>query len=89
MNSDGTTSTEQPAKRGGWSAGKVIALIAIIVAFIFIVQNTSTGKVSFLFWGFDLPTWIWTVGLFLLGGITGYSYHWSRARARRKARRND
>jgi uncharacterized integral membrane protein len=71
------------------TVGKVVGLISIIIALIFILQNTGSGSVSFLFWDFTLPTWLWAAGLFVLGGVAGYSFHWSRARARRKARRDD
>jgi uncharacterized integral membrane protein len=78
-----------PENRSRLPVGKVIALISIVIALIFIAQNSESGAVSFLFWDFTLPTWVWAAGLFLLGGVAGYSFHWSRTRARRKARRND
>ena len=78
-----------PANRSRLTVGKVIALISIVIALIFIAQNSDSGAVSFLFWEFTLPAWVWAGGLFVLGGIAGYSFHWSRVRARRKARRND
>jgi len=79
----------RPEKKRRLSIGKVIAFVAVVIALIFIGQNSETGSVSFLFWEFTLPAWVWAGGLFVLGGIAGYSFHWSRVRARRKARRND
>ncbi len=87
MTGDGET--DRPQNKSSVSLGKIVTLIAVVIAVIFIIQNSGTGTVSFLFWEFQLPTWVWAIGLFLLGGVSGYSWHWSRARARRKTRRND
>jgi uncharacterized integral membrane protein len=69
-------------------AGTIIGGITAVIALIFILQNTGSGEIQFLAWSFTLPTWLWASMLFLLGGISGYFFHWQRARARSKARRD-
>ena len=57
---------------------------AVVIALIFIVQNTGSGTVTFLVWDFTMATWLMALILFVLGGVSGYFFHWSRVRARRK-----
>jgi uncharacterized integral membrane protein len=64
--------------------GTIIAGGSALLALIFVVQNTGSGTVQFLFWDFTLATWVWALLLFLLGGVSGYFFHWSRIRARRR-----
>jgi uncharacterized integral membrane protein len=68
---------------GGTSLGTIIAGGAAVLALILILQNTGSGTVQFLFWDFTFATWVWALLLFLLGGVSGYFFHWSRRRARR------
>lgn len=69
---------------GGIGIGAVLGGGATLLALIFIVQNTGSGTVQFLFWDFTMATWVWALLLFLLGGVSGYYFHWTRARARRR-----
>ena len=74
--------------KSGIGAGAIIGGISALVALIFILQNTGSGEVQFLAWSFTFPIWLWALILFLLGGVSGYFFHWQRIRARRKARRD-
>ena len=67
----------------GIGFGSIIAGGSALVALIFIVQNTASGTVQFLFWDITMATWVWALVLFLLGGVSGYFFHWRRRRARR------
>ena len=71
-------------KRSGIGIGTILGGGAAVVALIFVVQNTGSGTVQFLVWDFTMATWLWATLLFLLGGVSGYFFHWSRIRARRK-----
>lgn len=75
---------DQPEQRRGIPVGAFMGGGAVVIALIFIVQNTGTGTVTFLFWDFTMATWLLALILFVLGGVSGYFFHWSRVRARRK-----
>ena len=86
-----TMTSETPgdqSKKGGVGAGTIIGGISAVIALIFILQNTGSGEVQFLAWSFTFPIWLWALILFILGGVSGYFFHWQRARARRKDRRD-
>lgn len=72
----------------GVNAGAIIGGITAVIALIFILQNTGSQDMQFLAWSINLPMWLWASILFLLGGVSGYFFHWQRARARRKDRRD-
>ena len=71
-------------KRGGVGVGTILGAGAALIALIFVVQNTGSGTVEFLLWDFTMATWLWALLLFLLGGVSGYFFHWSRVRARNR-----
>ena len=80
--------TNGQADKKGVNTGAIIGGITAVIALIFILQNTGSGEVQFLAWSFTFPIWLWASILFLLGGVSGYFFHWQRARARRKDRRD-
>jgi uncharacterized integral membrane protein len=69
---------------GGIGFGTIIGGGAALLALIFVVQNTGSGTVQFLFWDFTMATWVWALLLFLLGAVSGYFFSWRRRRARRR-----
>ena len=71
------------AERGA-GLGAIVGGVSALLALIFIVQNTESGTVQFLFWDFTMATWVWALLLFVLGGVSGYFFHWQRRRARRR-----
>ena len=75
--------TDGGQAKEGIGFGTILGIGAAVLALIFIVQNTGSGTVEFLFWDVTMPTWVWALGLFLLGGVSGYFFHWRRRRARR------
>jgi uncharacterized integral membrane protein len=58
------------------------ALIAV-VALVFVLQNTRTGRFEFLVFDFEAPVWIWLVVNFAAGVVTGLLI--ARRRAKSKA----
>ncbi len=76
--------TDGSEKKGGIGIGTILGGGAGLIALIFVVQNTATRTVQFLFWDFTMASWLWASLLFLLGGVSGYFFHWSRVRARRR-----
>ena len=69
---------EPPAKQRDVSAGMIVALVIVVLAGIFIFQNTVTSSVRFLW--LDAPTWVWFVMLFLVGVAVGWLAHLLRVR---------
>jgi uncharacterized integral membrane protein len=76
--------TDRNDAERGVGLGAIVGGVAALLALIFIVQNTESGTVQFLFWDFTLATWVWALLLFILGGVSGYFFHWQRRRARRR-----
>lgn len=75
--------------RDGGSAGArqisvrtVLAAVVVVLALIFIFQNTGSGRVSFLVWEFNAPAWIWLVIVFVAGLAVGSVFPWFRRRKR-------
>lgn len=62
-------------------APRTIAGIALgVVALVFVAQNTSRGRVNFLFWDLDAPAWVWMLILFAAGVVVGSLSPWLRGR---------
>jgi uncharacterized integral membrane protein len=76
--------TDGDRARDGIGFGTIIGGGAALLALIFVVQNTGSGTVQFLFWDFTMATWVWALLLFLLGAVSGYFLAWRRRRARRR-----
>ena len=58
-----------------------------MIAFIFIIQNTSTIRVNFLFLHFTWPLWLYTIGAALMGALVWFGLGVMRRHRRRKGRR--
>ena len=56
----------------------VVVLVLIVVAVIFILQNTARREINLLFWSVSLPTWIWLLAVLLIGVIIGSMFPWFR-----------
>lgn len=56
----------------------VIAGILVVVALVFVFQNTSSRRVHFLFWSVSMPTWIWLLIIFAVGVVAGSMFPWLR-----------
>ncbi|MCJ7779328.1 MAG: LapA family protein [Acidimicrobiia bacterium] len=76
--------TDTSESKRGIGFGTIVGGGAALLALIFVVQNTGSGTVQFLFWDFTTATWVWALLLFLLGGVSGYFFHWHRSRSRRQ-----
>ena len=61
----------------------IIAGVIVIVALLFIFQNTATGEFHFLFLDMEAPTWLWLLGVFAAGFVGGFLF--SRYRTHSKA----
>jgi len=75
----------QPQASEGFHPTKkqIIAAIIVVVALVFIFQNTGKGHFHFLWFDFEAPMWIWLVLVFAGGVATGLLI--ASRRAKKKA----
>ena len=69
------------------SGGAIASLIGVAVLLIFIIQNTSTIRVNFLFLHFTWPLWLYTIGAALMGALVWFGLGVMRRHRRRTERR--
>jgi len=48
-----------------------IGIVVLVLAVIFIAQNTNTANITILTWDIDIPMWIVLVVMFILGMLLG------------------
>jgi uncharacterized integral membrane protein len=58
----------------------VVAGVLVILAVVFIFQNTGSRRVHFLFWSMSMPAWIWLLVIFVVGVVAGSVFPWLRKR---------
>jgi uncharacterized integral membrane protein len=66
------------------SAALVLWLLLIVVAVIFILQNTGHATITFLFWDGDVAIWIAIVIALVLGALIDRLGSWYMRRRRRQ-----
>lgn len=62
-------SGEQPTRT--ITGRQIAALAAVIIALLFVFQNTRTTTVNFLLWDVKSPLWMWFLALLLIGAAAG------------------
>ena len=80
--------TDATESKKGMGAGAVATIGGLGVLLVFILQNTQEIDVTFLFWGFTWPLWLYTIVVALVGAIVWFGLGVMRRRRRRKARRD-
>lgn len=58
--------------------GLIMSGIAAVVILIFIVQNTESAKVKFLFWNVEWGVWFVILVSMVLGAIMGWGFRFWR-----------
>ena len=76
---------ETSPRESSFNVGRIIALLALIVFLVFVLQNTQDSNVELLWMTVNLPVWLVAVILFVLGVIVGYYSKSRKVRAKRKA----
>ena len=76
----------QPPKSEGPSVSPklIVGVIVLVIALVFVFQNTSKSRVDLFVWDFSAPKWIWMVVLFGAGLVVGSIFPWFRRRDRKK-----
>lgn len=73
--------TQMPEEKESGLAPKTIAVgVIVVLAVVFILQNTAKGDIDFLFWTLSMPAWIWLLVMFGAGVIAGSLFPWLRPR---------
>ena len=71
---------EAPAKKSRNTLKLVVVLVLVAAAVVFIVQNTNSGTVNFLWMSITMPYWIWFTILLVVGVVIGSIFPWFRPR---------
>lgn len=77
----------EPARAGrDWKQYTRLGFIGVLVvlALVFIFQNTAKVSVEFLAWSFGLQMWIMLLVIFIVGILAGLFIGWRRERAKRR-----
>jgi uncharacterized integral membrane protein len=78
-----------PVKHRRRPSRKLVAgLVLVVLAVVFVFQNTGRGRISFLFWHLTMPAWIWLLSIFVVGVVVGSVFPWLR-RSKRRAAKGD
>ena len=73
----------------GLSGGAIASLTGLGLLIVFMIQNTESVQLDFLFWSFTWPLWLLTLASALLGAFVWFGVGVIRRHRRRKERRQD
>ena len=79
---------ETAASRARLSGGAIAALSGGGLLVVFMLQNRQSVTLTFLFWHFTWPLWLFTLVVALLGAFVWFGLGVLRRHRRRKARRS-
>jgi uncharacterized integral membrane protein len=82
-----TRGTGDTASRAHLSGGLIATLAGAGLLAVFMVQNTQSVTLQFLFWSFTWPLWLFTPVVAVLGAIVWIGLGVLRRHRRRVARR--
>ena len=84
---DESTSPQAEGRRLG--GGAIASLTGVGLLVIFMLQNTESVRLDFLFWSFTWPLWLLTLASAVLGAFVWFGIGVLRRHRRRKERRQD
>ena len=84
--SEGAGSQAEARRLGG---GAIASITGAGLLVIFMVQNTDSVRLDFLFWHFTWPVWLLTIASAVLGAFVWFGLGVIRRHRRRKERRQD
>lgn len=68
-------------------AGAIASLVGVGLLVVFMVQNTERITLTFLFWSFTWPLWLFTLVTALVGALVWFGFGVVRRHRRRTDRR--
>jgi uncharacterized integral membrane protein len=86
---EGPGNSGSQAQARGLGAGAIASLTGVGLLLIFMLQNTESVRLDFLFWGFTWPLWLLTLASALLGALVWFGLGVMRRHRLRKERRAD
>jgi uncharacterized integral membrane protein len=86
---EGPSNSDSQAQARGLGAGAIASLTGVGLLLIFMLQNTESVRLDFLFWGFTWPLWLLTLASAFLGALVWFGLGVMRRHRRRKERRED
>lgn len=86
---ESSESTGSSAEARRLSGGAIASITGLGLLVLFMVQNTQSVRVDFLFWSFTWPLWLLTIASAVLGAIIWFGLGVIRRHRRRKERRHD
>lgn len=90
MAQNGPSGGKGPQAEGRRLGGGAIAsLVGVGLLVVFMLQNTESVRLDFLFWGFTWPVWLLTLASAFLGALVWFGVGVMRRHRRRKERRQD
>jgi uncharacterized integral membrane protein len=69
-------------KREGLSGTTIVAIVAVVLLLVFVLQNADDAKVDLLFWDVTLSLW----AVIVIGAALGFLVGWFLGRSRMKRR---
>ncbi len=70
--------------RASWVTPRlVLSVVLVVLALIFIFQNTATTHVHLFGWTVSMSGWLWLLIVFVAGAVAGSVYPWLRPRSKR------
>ena len=88
MRSSSESTIPQPEGRR-LGAGAIASLTGVGLLGVFMIQNTESVQLDFLFWSFTWPLWLLTLASAVLGALVWFGLGVLRRHRRRKERRQD
>ena len=85
--SDGGGSPQGDSRKLGF--GAIASLTGAGLLVVFMLQNTDSVRLDFLFWHFTWPVWLLTIASAVLGAFVWFGLGVIRRHRRRKERRHD
>lgn len=68
----------KPDTKRGLSGKTITALILLAIALAFVLSNLDPGTIRFLGFQFEMPVWIWFLGVLVVGVVIGSLFPWFR-----------
>ena len=84
---DESTSPQAEGRRLG--GGAIASLTGVGLLVIFMLQNTESVRLDFLFWSFTWPLWLLILVTALIGAVVWFGLGVLRRHRRRQARREN
>jgi uncharacterized integral membrane protein len=75
------------AERRRLGGGAIATLIGVGLVVVVVIQNTQRIGITFLFWRFTLPIWLFALAMAVIGALVWFGLGVMRRHRRRKARR--